>query len=277
MKKIIVITGASDGIGKAAARELHAQGHEVVLIGRSPDKTKAIAEELNARYYIADFSDLEQVRAVAKQLALDYTRIDVLALNAGGIIQQKTLTKDGFEMTFQINHLAHFLLTGMLIKTLKKSHATVIVTSSAANFMNNLDLDDLNVKKPYHKWAVYGNAKLMNILFVQELHHRLGGKGISAAAFHPGVVSTGFSRNASQPLKFIYESRFSRMLGLLTPAQGADTLVWLATHEPHKDWEPGEYYVKRTVKRASPKAYQPELANELWVRSEAFLKDTFEW
>ena len=271
MKKTIVITGASDGIGRAAARELVRRGNEVILIGRNPEKTKAAAEELDSKYYVTDFTDLSQVRALAAALRQDLPRIDVLALNAGGIFSDRVITKDGFERTFQVNHLAHFLLVGLLMDRLIESHATIIATSSAANFMSRLDLDDLNAEKSYSKWTVYGNAKLMNILFVRELNRRYGAKGISAAAFHPGVVSTSFSRDLSPPLKFLFGSKLFRVFGVVSPAQGADTMVWLATHESGKDWKPGEYYVKRQLKRASAKAYRPLLANELWNKSEDLL------
>jgi len=272
MKKTIIITGASDGIGKAAARELHNQGHEVVLIGRSPEKTKAVAQELGAKFYVVDFSKLSQVRDLAKAIKKDYVQIDVLALNAGGIFSKRLLTDDGYEQTFQINHLAHFLLVKLLLPTLLKSQATVIATSSSAHSFSRLDIDDLNAEHGYHKWAVYGNAKLMNILFVRELTRRYGAKGINAAAFHPGLVATGFSRDLSRPLKFIFSSKLSRYFGLVTPEQGADTLVWLATHTPTRDWKPGEYYSKRKVTRTSAKARDAGLAQNIWNKSEALLE-----
>lgn len=273
MQKTIVITGASDGIGKAAARRLHADGHTVVLVGRSPEKTKALAAELGAPYYIADLGVLKEVQRLAGDLRRDYATIDVLALNAGGIFSDRVITTDGFEQTFQVNHLAHFLLVGLLMKTLIKSRATIIATSSSANYFNRLDLDDLNAKHGYGKWTVYGNAKLMNILFVRELNRRFGEKGIAAAAFHPGIVSTSFARNLGPVLKAVFSSKLMRPFGLITPSQGADTLVWLAENEPGATWKPGEYYTKRRVRRASHKAYDSDLARKLWDKSEDALLD----
>jgi len=277
MSKTIIITGASDGIGKAAARELQALGNEVVLVGRSPEKTRAAAQELDAAYYIADFANLMDVRKLAKAIKSDYKHIDVLALNAGGIFSERTITRDKFEQTFQVNHLAHFLLVGLLMNTLLKSHATIIATSSAANYLNQLDLNDLNASHGYRKWIVYANAKLMNIMFVRELNRRYGAKGIASAAFHPGIVASSFSRELSRPLKVIFQSRIMRLFGIISPRQAADTLVWLATHEAGKTWKSGEYYSKRQVKRASAKAYNPLLANELWNKSEDLLMDTLEY
>lgn len=276
MKKVIVITGASDGIGKAAARALHADGHEVVLIGRSKDKTEAFARELGAAYYLADFSQLADVRKLARALKRDYKRIDVLANNAGGIFRERVVTKDGFERTFQVNYLAHFLLTGLLMNTLIRSRATVINTSSAANRFNRFDIRDLNAKKHYAKWAVYGNAKLEMAMFAHELTRRYGKKGIASASFHPGVVSTSFTRDLGPVMKFVFNSKLMRFFGVVPPQKGADTLVWLATHEP-RDWQSGRYYHDRKVARTDKKAYDTRLGSELWNYSEDVLMDKLEY
>src|SRR6202021_1593778 len=129
-EQTIVITGASDGIGAAAARQLTAAGERVVLVGRSEAKTAAVAAELSAPYYLADFTDLAQVRDLAGKLGAAYPRIDVLANNAGGIMGERAVTVDGFEKTFQVNHLAPYLLTSLLLPTLTASSAKVLQTSS---------------------------------------------------------------------------------------------------------------------------------------------------
>ncbi|MET0422262.1 MAG: SDR family NAD(P)-dependent oxidoreductase, partial [Actinoplanes sp.] len=126
MTKTIVITGASDGIGAAAARQLHADGHRVVVVGRSAQKTEAVARGLGADHFIADFTRLEEVRKLAASLDAAYPRIDVLANNAGGVFGERAKTPDGFEKTFQINHLAPYLLTTLLSDKLLASRATVI-------------------------------------------------------------------------------------------------------------------------------------------------------
>jgi NAD(P)-dependent dehydrogenase (short-subunit alcohol dehydrogenase family) len=269
--RTIVITGASDGIGAAAARALSSNGDQVVIVGRSAEKTAAVARELGADHLIADFTRLDDVRALAATLLERYDRVDVLANNAGGIMARRELTVDGHEKTFQVNHLAPFLLTTLLLPLLITSSATVIQTSSAANrLFGNLDMTDLQNARKYSPNKAYGDAKLANILFTRELQHRYEAQGLTTASFHPGVVATAFATGSTSPMRVIYQNRFSRRL-LLTPEQGADTLVWLATALAGTDWISGEYYEKRAVQKAHPQAADPSLARQLWERSEALL------
>ncbi|TXN32791.1 SDR family NAD(P)-dependent oxidoreductase [Lacisediminihabitans profunda] len=265
--RTIVITGASDGIGAAAARALKARGDTVVIVGRSPEKTQAIAAELDVDCYAADFADLGQVRSLAAELLARYPRIDVLANNAGGIMARRELTVDGHEKTFQVNHLAPFLLTTLLMQRLVDSSASVINTSSRANRYGRIDIDDLDLANGYSANRAYGNGKLANILFTRELHRRYHEAGISTAAFHPGVVATSFAANSTSFMRLGYTGFFSRFM--LSPEQGADTLVWLATTTPGTDWVSGEYYEKRAIQKANKQAYDDELARALWERSEA--------
>ena len=269
--KVIVITGASDGIGEAAARSLKAQGTHVVLVGRSPEKTKKVASELDAPYYLADFAKLDDVRKLAAQLKRDFPRIDVLANNAGGVMGTKRmLSVDGHELTMQVNYLAAFLLTSLLLDTLIASQATIIATSSIAHMgAGKLDLDDLEFEHGYTMQKAYGRAKLMDILFTKELNRRYDAQGIAAAAFHPGVVRTSFSSEFGGGWSFVYTSFLKHLL--ISPAEGADTLVWLATSEPRKDWKPGEYYVKRKIAKSSPQSQDPKLAHDLWEKSAKLL------
>ena len=178
-RKVIVITGASDGIGAAAARALSARGHRIVLVGRSREKTQRIAQELEQEFHVADFAELEQVRALAHLLLERHPRIDVLANNAGGVFgRNRQLTIDGHEVTFQVNYLAPFLLTSLLMERLIESRASVINTSSVANrAYGRIDLANLNGQKRYSPVTAYGNAKLAQILFTRELHHRYADRG----------------------------------------------------------------------------------------------------
>lgn len=267
----IVITGASDGIGAAAARQLAARGERLVLVGRSPDKTRAIARELDAPYHVADFSELQQVRDLAETLRTSYPRIDVLANNAGGIMGERQLSADGFEMTLQVNHLAGFLLTQLLLPTLLHSRATVIQTASiAAERYGNLDIDDLQNQKNYSPQKAYGDAKLANILYTRELHRRYHRQGLTAAAFHPGIVATGFASQTTHPMRYLYHSIFTRLF-TISAAQGADTLVWLAEGTAGKDWISGEYFYKRAPAKTNKQAYDDALASQLWERSLSML------
>ena len=268
--KTIVITGSSDGIGAAAARQLHRDGHRVVVVGRSARKTEAVAREIGADHYLADFTRLDEVRKLAAELDAAYPRIDVLANNAGGVFGDPARTADGFEQTFQINHLAPFLLTSLLLPKLIASRATVIQTSSVgARMAPRIDLDDLAFDRNYSPIRVYGAAKLENILFTKELHRRYHDQGISAVAFHPGNIATNFGKESTSGLmRFIATNPVTRAVLLTTPEKGADQIVWFAETEPGVDWQPGDYYVKRKPARTNPQAADADLARRLWERSE---------
>ncbi len=273
--KTIVITGASDGIGAAAAKLLHEQGATVIIIGRSPVKTKAVADALGAPYYIADFASLAEVRNLAALLRKNHPNINVLVNNAGGVFGARNLTSDGHEKTMQVNHLAHFLLTTLLLDLLITNKATVINTSSIAHkLFSKLDVEDLDMANEYTPNMAYGNAKLENILFTKELHKRYGTQGLSTAAFHPGNVRSNFGNNSASPLWIIWRTPLKYLFGLISVEKGADTLVWLASTVPGKDWQSGEYYYKRTVGNTSSQANDSALAATLWQKSEAMIQQT---
>lgn len=271
MTRTIVITGASDGIGAAAARQLHAGGARVVVVGRDPGKTRAVAESIGADAHVADFADLAQVRSLAATLLERYPRIDVLANNAGGIFGDRTVTTDGFELTFQVDHLAPFLLTQLLTERLIESRASVIQTSSAAaQRFSRFDIDDLQGERDYSASAAYGNAKLANVLFTKELQRRFGGQGLSAVAFHPGVIASSFASASTGMWRWMYTNPL--VSRLLTGTEvGGGRLAWLALGTPGVDWMPGEYYAKNKVAKTSPLADDEHLARDLWNRSERML------
>lgn len=268
LTKTIIVTGASDGIGAAGARQLHKNGNRVVLVGRSPHKTRTVADELGAEHFVADFTNLDDVRRLAHDLDSACDRIDVLVNNAGGIFGDRTKTVDGFERTVQVNHLAPFLLTNLLIETLINSRASIVQTaSSGARLFGKLDIDDLDHDRDFTPQRAYGTAKLENILFTHELHRQHHSNGISAAAFHPGAVATSFATDSDSFMKSIYNSKVGRTL-MSTPEKGARQMIWLAEGEPGTDWKSGTYYEKRRpAKRNNPQASDSELARELWVRT----------
>lgn len=266
--KTIVLTGASDGIGAAAARRLVADGHTVAVVGRSAQKTAALARELGADCFVADFARLADVRSLADALQDAYPRIDVLVNNAGGIFGDQARTVDGFEKTLQVNHLAPFLLTHLLLDVLIASRASIVNTASvAARLFGNIDLADLNNARKYSANKAYGDAKLANILVAKELDRRFADRGISAAAFHPGVVRTSFASDTTSLMRFLYRTPLSRLAGFLTPEQGAEPLVWLAEGTPGRDWVSGEYYEKQKVAATNPQAADAQLAADLWSTS----------
>ena len=272
--KVIVITGASDGIGAAAARSLAGSGHQVVLLGRSPEKTNRMAAELGADSYIADFADLSEVRALAATLRAKYPRIDVLANNAGGVSSAKSrqVTVDGHERTFQVNYLAPFLLTNLLLERLTESRATVISTSSVGHRLVRIDLADLDSEKRYKGVDAYNNAKLAQVLFTRELDRRYRSQGLASAALSPGLaVLTNFAQQPGDTNGRIAQSALLRRMAS-RPETGADTLVYLAQGTPGADFPSGEYFAKRKVVRASKQTYDAALAAQLWDRSVAMTK-----
>lgn len=264
----IVITGASDGIGARAAAQLHDIGHTVVVVGRSPDKTEDVASDLGLPFHIADFADLDQVRRLADELLEAYPRIDVLANNAGGTFTQK-FTEDHHDLTFQVNHLAPFLLTHLLMDRLVESNAAVIQTSSRAHIWGNLDLDDLSNTRKWTARKSYGDAKLANIYLTTELNRRFGDRGITAVAFHPGAVATNFAADGVGAFKFAYHSLVNRFFDDVDT--GAARLTFLADGEPGVTWQPGEYYVKNAPTTPHERAHNSEVARQLWERSEVLL------
>ncbi|BBY18817.1 SDR family NAD(P)-dependent oxidoreductase [Mycolicibacterium litorale] len=262
--RTIVITGASDGVGAAAAKRLTRSGENVVVVGRSPQKTAAVAQPLGADSFVADFADLAQVRELARRLLETYPRIDVLANNAGGMMNTRETTVDGFEKTFQVNHLAPMLLTTLLLDRLVESGASVLNTSSMANKFARVGFDDLDAVQNQNGSLAYGTSKLANILFTKELHRRYHGAGISTAAFHPGPVASNFSAEVDNPLFGVLYRSPLRHVALIGTEQGSDELVWLASAEPGVDWQSGEYYYKHKVARANKIADDARAAERLW-------------
>ncbi len=263
-KKTIVITGASDGIGKAAAKRLHELNHNVVIVGRSEEKTEKVALELGVPFHIADYSKLSDVVRLAEELNR-YDEIDVLCNNVGGAMGERSLTADGYEKTFQINVLGGFLLTKLLTDKLCKSRATVIQTSSiAANlFGADFDGEDFLNEKNYAPFKAYGYAKLEDILFTRELDLRFRDKGINAVAFEPGVVRTNFASESKGFIKFCYHSPL-KYLFTITPNKSAERLVWLATGTPQKDFICGEVYSKKKPMKLKFQDEKGEIAARLW-------------
>ncbi|SJM68892.1 SDR family NAD(P)-dependent oxidoreductase [Gulosibacter sp. 10] len=270
-ERTIVITGASDGIGAAAARQLAGAGVRLVLVGRSPQKTKAVAEETGAEYHLADFTRLDEVRLLAEAIGSSCERIDVLANNAGGMFSGPTATPDGFEKTFQVNHLAPFLLTHLLLGTLLESRASVVNTSSiGARLFGGIDLEDLEDWRSFTPSKAYGDAKLANILFAKGLHDRFHERGLSSVAFHPGTVATNFASDTDGYFRRIYHGALKRFL--ISPERGGRRLRYFIEGAPGEAWASGEYRVSpRRRGRTHRQAYDPVVVREHWRRSEEML------
>lgn len=267
--RTVVITGASDGIGAAAARQLSARGYDVVVVGRSKQKTLAVANELKAQSFVADFAHLESVNELARSLRSEVGAIDVLANNAGGVFgRQRSETDDGHETTFQVNYLAPFLLTRLLLDSLLATKGSVISTSSVAHrLFARLNLDDLDMRSGrFNPRIAYGNAKLGQVLFTKELDRRCGAQGLSSAAFHPGIIGSGFASSKGAALGWVYTNPLSRRV-MAPPDAGADTLTWLVDTLPGEESPSGAYFSRRKAIRPSRRAADLVLAEQLWEQS----------
>lgn len=268
-QRTLVLTGASDGIGAAAARELAQGDDRLLLVGRSPGKLSAVAQSLGTESFAADFERLEEVRALAAWVRERTDRIDVLVNNAGGVFAERVVTADGNERTMQVNHYAGFLLTNLLMDLLIRSSATIVNTSSVgAHAFGRIDLADLDNARKYKTMKAYGDSKLANILFAKGLHARYHVQGISAVALHPGNIASNFGKETGDAMmKFIYGTPLARLLG--TPQAGAANLIWAINGEPGVTWQSGEYYDGRRQlpRRANPQQDDQALIGAVWIES----------
>ena len=269
--QVCVVTGATSGIGKAAAAALARQGAEVIVVGRDPGRAEATAAAIQAdgapppKVEIADLARLDQVRALAGRLNQTLDRIDVLINNAGLVLNERKVTPDGYEHVFAVNHLAPFLLTNLLRPKLTASApARVVTVTSDAHSAAHLDLTDPNLEHGWDSWRSYANSKLANILFTRELARRLDGTGVTANCAHPGTVRTGFGSDARPLMKIAITIGRAFML---SPERGADTVVYLAS-SPDVSAQTGGYYVKRQQREPSAAARDDAAARKLWEISE---------
>ncbi|MFC4533860.1 SDR family NAD(P)-dependent oxidoreductase [Sphaerisporangium dianthi] len=261
---ITVITGASAGIGAAAAEALVRAGHDVVIVGRSRAKLSTVADRVagvsgrRPDIAVADFASFEDVTRLAADLLDRYERIDVLANNAGVMSTSRRLTRDGHELMAQVNHLSPFLLTNLLLDRVTASGGRVVTTSSAAARTGRLDPADLDrAHRRWMAWLQYGDTKQANTLFTVELARR----GVNATSFHPGVVRTGFAPDS------LYMKALMMIPGAArSPEQGASTLVHLAT-TPDGVEHPGRFFAKSALASTSRTMTDPALAAALWKTS----------
>jgi NAD(P)-dependent dehydrogenase (short-subunit alcohol dehydrogenase family) len=245
----------------------------LVLTGRDPGKTSRLAAELGAPAFTADYADLAQVRRLAADLRAACPRIDILINNAGAIMPRFERTADGREKTFQVNHLAPFLLTGLLLDVLQASSATVITTASDAASLGYLDLDDLDNARAFDTKKAYATSKLENILFTRELHRRYGDRGIHAAAFHPGNVASNFASDTTSNWRFVYRTPLRHAV-LTSPQKGTRTLLWLVNGTPGTTWTPGLFYARNKPRIPNPQAADDALAAALWSRSDELVSSS---
>ena len=274
--KTCLVTGATAGIGFIAARELARAGARVLLAGRSPQtSTEAagrIREEIpnaDVAPLAADLASQAEVRRLARDVATATDRLDVLVNNAGGIWLDRADTGDGVETTLAVNHLAPFLLTNLLLASLRSApSARVVNVASGAHRGVAMDFDDLEGRRRYNGWRAYQRSKLANILFTRELAGRLKGDSISVNCLHPGYVNTRIFRDATW--KGAVMRAFARAFAI-TPEQGAATTVYLATSPDVADVT-GEYFVKSRPAVPSRAARDDDAARRLWDVSAAMAR-----
>ncbi len=262
----VLLTGATRGIGQAAAIQFAREGAELALVGRDPERVAAVASEARAagtgatvHEHVADLMLMADVRTLAEEVRERYGQIDVLANNAGALFASRKVTSEGFEQTFALNHLAPYLLTNLLLDRLEGGR--VATTASDAHKSGRLDLEDLQSEKSYAAMRVYGTSKLCNILFTRELARRA--PQLHANCFHPGVVRTGFGKNENGIWKILttVAGPFFR-----SPERGARSLIWLSLSEEAAQLT-GEYVEDEKVLAPSPQAQDAVLAEGLWERS----------
>ena len=266
--KTVLVTGATSGIGLEAAVALARQGAQVTLVGRDPARTEAALQDARTRSgsadvasLLCDFSSQESIRKAAAGFRARHDRLDVLINNAGAVYAKRTLTQDGIEATFAVNHLGYFLFT-QLLRDLLKPGARVVNVSSRGHLRGTLDFDDLGYERGgYQLMRAYCRSKLANVLFTRKLAKEL--PGVQVNALHPGGVATNIWTKAprwAQPILNLAR------LFMLTPAQGAETIVWLAS-SPEATGS-GGYYVKKKPAPISKLAQDDALADRLWAESE---------
>ena len=268
----MLVTGATSGMGKLTALRLAQQGASVVIAGRNPDKTQAAAQDIqrqapgsNVQFLVADLTSLAQVRALAQAYQRAYPRLDALINNAGGMFARRQLSVDGLEMTFALNYFAPFLLTHLLLDTLKASApARIITVASATHVGKRVPFDDLTHEQGYKPLDVYAESKLMAIMFTYALARRLEGTGVTANTLHPGVVATNFGKSEGG----MWNAMFTALAPFsLSPEKGAQTAIYLAS-SPEVATVSGQYFIKSRPARSSGASYDVAGQQRLWAISE---------
>lgn len=288
--KSVLITGATQGIGKAAAIAIAKQGAQVSIVARDPVRAEVARGEIaaaggsdNVEVYIANLASLVDIQRVAKEYRAKHTRLDVLINNAGAVFSERKLSPEGFELTFATNHLGYFLMTQELLPLLEtrgssrvvggeasaseSGFARIVNVASDAHKGMKLDLDDLQSEKSYFSFKAYGRSKLANILFTRELARRLQGSKVTANSLHPGIISSGFGSGNGGLWDFLLG--IGRVF-MISSEKGARTTVYLAT-SPEVEGVSGKYFSKCKPTNPTTAAQDDVTAKKLWEMSEQLI------
>jgi len=273
--KTTVITGATSGIGFETALALAKKDHAIFMLVRDVEKGEAVRQQIIAetknqdiQVIYCDLADLKTVKAAAEELKEKLFAVNVLINNAGGVFAERKISKDGYEMTFAVNHLGHFLLTMCLMPLLERGHARVINVSSEAHKIGKPDFDDLQSAKKYSSFKAYGTAKLFNIYFTKSLAERYKSKGITAFALHPGVVKSNFWLGSKGWTK-VFEMLVKPFM--ISAEEGAQTSIYLAS-APKLDSKSGQYFKKRQVAKPNAMTNNKDAREHLWEASERLIE-----
>lgn len=274
VQRIAVVTGASGGMGKATAALLASKyGMKVYLLARSVEKGRLAVDYVNdqsgrkdAELVLCDLASLDSVRRAAADLAERCQHIDVLINNAGVITMKREQTKEGFEQQLGVNHLGHFVLTGLLIPLLKQSQlGRIVIVSSGAHKIGRMNYDDPHMLKRFSIWGAYGRSKIANLWFMTELAKRLKNTSITVNALHPGAVATDIGVDRGTGFGTLVHKLLKPFF--LTPEQGSATAVYLATSDEVLGVS-GQYYIKCKVAPMSKLASSAHEAERFWKWSE---------
>ncbi|MCP8322623.1 MAG: SDR family oxidoreductase [Candidatus Methylarchaceae archaeon HK02M2] len=266
--RVCMVTGATSGLGKVTAKALAAKGATVIVLGRNSEKAVTTVRKIidqtgnsNVEFILADLSIQSDIYNLAEQFMSQYQKLDVLVNNAGAFYYKRQETVDGIEMTFAVNYLSHFLLTNLLIDTLKASAPSRIINvSSGIHKRANINFEDLQSRQKYSGAGAYGQAKLAQILFTYELARRLEATSVTVNAVNPGLVATKFGLDGSRVM-----GSMKRLINVFSqsPKKGAETIIFLAT-SPEVENVSGRYFEKKRAVKSSKASYNETTALRLW-------------
>jgi NAD(P)-dependent dehydrogenase (short-subunit alcohol dehydrogenase family) len=266
--KVCLVTGGSGGIGFVTARALAGRGATTLIIARDPSRGQAAAAAIReaagherVRFLAADLADQSQLRAAAAEVLREHARIDVLVNNAGGLFGRRSVTADGIERTFALNHLSYFLMTHLLLPALQRAApARIVNVASAAHKSVTLDFNDLQGEEHYDRWIAYKRSKLANVMFTYELARRIEGSGVTANALHPGFVATEIGTRHGFVPGLLWGLG---TLAAVSPEEGAKTSIYLAS-SPEVAGVSGRYFSRGREKRSSEASYDRDASLRLW-------------